>query len=112
MIFVMQKELISFSRLNNSIMKSQVYVDNLKCDGCAASITKGLKSFPEVSTVMVDPENDLIEVEYSNTLSFDKVKEKLFHLGYPEKKSLHGLGKVAANVKSYISCAIGRVTKE
>jgi copper chaperone len=93
-------------------MKTQILIDNLKCGGCAGTIKKGIRSFPEVSDVTVDVEKDLVEVTYSDVLLVEKIKEKLVTMGYPEKGSLTGLHKLTANAKSYVSCAIGKISKE
>jgi copper chaperone len=38
------------------------------------------------------------------------VVDKLRALGYPEKGSVSGLEAGLTNAKSYVSCAIGRIT--
>jgi len=93
-------------------MTTKITVDNLKCGGCAGTIKKGLKTFPEVSEVLVDVENNSVEVTYNNDFPFEKIREKLAAMGYPETGTLEGLGKLAANAKSYVSCAIGKISKE
>jgi len=93
-------------------MTTKITVDNLKCGGCAGTIKKGLKTFPEVSEVLVDIENNSVEVTYNNDFPLEKIKEKLAAMGYPETGTLEGLGKLAANAKSYVSCAIGKISKE
>jgi len=40
----------------------------------------------------------------------EAVAIKLKSMGYPEKGSLKGLDAGLANAKSYVSCAIGRMT--
>jgi copper chaperone len=92
-------------------MKSQIIVDHLTCGGCANTIAKALKTFPQVLDVKVDPEKDLVEVIHSSDISIGIIKEELKRLGYPERDTVKGLEKVKANVKSYVSCAIGKVTK-
>ena len=93
-------------------MKTQVFVDNIKCGGCAATIRKELKAFSEVTSVNVEPEQELVEIEYDAPAALEKIKGKLSSLGYPEKDTLKGLGKITANMKSYVSCAIGRISPE
>ncbi|MDQ3141445.1 MAG: heavy-metal-associated domain-containing protein [Bacteroidota bacterium] len=93
-------------------MTTQIFVDNLKCGGCAGTITKQLKSFPEVSSVKVDIENDFVEVDYVNNFPLSNIKKRLASLGYPEKDTVKGFQKISANAKSYISCAIGKINNE
>jgi copper chaperone len=89
-------------------MLTQIYIDNLKCGGCASTITKELNAFSGISKVKVDNEHDLVEIETADNFNFIEVKEKLKSLGYPEKDTVHGFEKLTTGAKSYVSCAIGR----
>jgi copper chaperone len=91
-------------------MKTKIWTDNLKCGGCAASIKKGLKSLNGVSEVTVDIENESVEITHSDDLAIHLLKDKLASMGYPEKGTLEGLNKLAASAKSYVSCAIGKIS--
>ncbi|MDZ4664627.1 MAG: heavy metal-associated domain-containing protein [Bacteroidota bacterium] len=104
-------EEITFSEVTKT-MKTKVVVDNLKCGGCANSIKKGLMSFSEVSEVNVDTETDTIEVTHLDDFEKKKIKDKLYSMGYPEKGTLEGLDKIVTGAKSYVSCAIGKLSKE
>jgi len=63
-----------------------------------------------VSSVEVDVEEGRVDVTFGDPKSLDQIKAKLLHLGYPEADTLHGIGKVAANAKSFVSCAVGRMS--
>jgi copper chaperone len=91
-------------------MNAEIVVENLKCNGCANTIRKELTGMEGVSSVEVDKDAALIRVSYVETLPLDTIKQKLSHLGYPEVDTLHGLNKMAANAKSYVSCAVGRLS--
>lgn len=91
-------------------MKTKLIIDNIKCSGCAGSIKKGLKSFNEVSVVTVDVENESVEIIHDDNFPVQALKEKLSSMGYPEKGTLEGFDKFAANAKSYVSCAIGKIS--
>jgi copper chaperone len=93
-------------------MKTKIIIDNMKRGGCAGSIKKGLRSFSEVSDVVVDIENESVEITHNDDFPIEKLKEKLSHMGYPAKGTLEGFDKFAANAKSYVSCAIGKISKE
>jgi copper chaperone len=93
-------------------MKTLIAIENLKCSGCAGSIKKGLRSFSELEDVKVDLDQETVEVSYTDALSLNKIKEKLASMGYPERGTKSGLGKLAANAKSYVSCAIGKLSNE
>lgn len=88
-------------------MKSEtIKVDNLKCQGCAKTIRRELTWIGEVISVDVDVEQSVVTVDYAGKNRMRKVfVEKLRKLGYPEE----GTGNINQKVKSYVSCAIGRI---
>lgn len=89
-------------------MKTEFYIENLKCGGCAATIKKGMLDLEGVTDTNVDVEKSLVSVEVTQDIS-EEIKEKLSKLGYPvvgDKNS------VLHKAKSFVSCAVGRVTKE
>jgi copper chaperone len=86
-----------------------IEIDNLKCGGCARSILKGLADVPGISGVDVDLDQQ--QVRFTGEASTrSQVADKLRSMGYPEKGSLQGLNAGLANAKSFVSCAIGRVS--
>lgn len=91
-------------------MKTEnIKVDNLKCHGCANTIRKELAWIGEVIAVEVNVEESIVKVDYTGKNKMrDVFVEKLRKLGYPEE----GTGKFNQKVKSYVSCAIGRVSKQ
>jgi copper chaperone len=93
-------------------MESQIYIDNLKCGGCANTIRKNLSEIHGVTEVAVFPEKELVSLQHSDELNLDTVKEKLHSLGYPEKGTAEGFDKFSSNIKSYVSCAIGKFSTE
>jgi len=88
-------------------MKTIIKIENLKCHGCANTITKGMEKFNEVESVNVNVEDSTVEISYSgNEEIIEKFKNKLSKLGYPEVG--HNSGFSVA--KSYVSCAVGRMS--
>ncbi len=87
----------------------KIEIDNLKCGGCEKSILKGLASVKEITNVVIDRDHNLVQFT-GDELSRPEVAEKLRAMGYPEKGSLTGMGAGLANAKSFVSCAIGRVS--
>jgi copper chaperone len=90
--------------------KSIILIDNLKCSGCEGSITKALKKIEGVSMVKIDAENDTIEIEHRPSVAREKLVAQLKQLGYPEQGSVSGVDALLTEAKSYVSCAIGKMT--
>jgi copper chaperone len=92
---------------NKSNMKTEtLYIANLKCGGCATTITKELSATEGVEKVIVDNDTDSVEVTYADTLDRSVLISKLHHLGYPEATEENGL---LLQLKSYASCMVGRI---
>lgn len=89
-------------------MKQEIYIENLKCGGCASTITKGVSAIDGVENVTVNVEDSIVTF-LSEEEKVVAVKEKLSKLGYPEVGDKNTLTHKA---KSFVSCAVGRVTKE
>lgn len=89
-------------------MNMIIEVENIKCGGCASSISSKMKSLPGITDVLVDIEAGKVSLQgelsrrddYANTLA---------SMGYPEVGTLEGLQSAGAKAKSFVSCAIGRV---
>jgi len=90
-------------------MSWTVAVENIKCGGCANSIRRALTALPGVTEASVDVEKGEITVDGDEQLR-TRVVDRLQSLGYPERGSVAGLGSAAAKAKSFVSCAIGRVS--
>ncbi len=88
------------------MIKDEIVVANLKCSGCATTITEKLAKMQEVHSVNVEPDQDLVVVEYELEEDRPKIIQSLKRLGYPEATEENGL---LLQVKSYASCMIGRL---
>ena len=88
-----------------------IFVENIKCGGCAASIKKKLTEALNTEAVEVDVEQGVVRLDISEDQK-DQVVKVLLDLGYPETDSVHGFGSAKAKAKSFVSCAIGRMDKE
>ncbi|WP_435261298.1 heavy-metal-associated domain-containing protein [Tenacibaculum sp. nBUS_03] len=88
-------------------MKQEIYIENLKCGGCAATIRKGVQEIEGVDTVTVDVEKSLITVN-ATIENLQNVKRKLSKLGYPE---VGDKNTVLHKAKSFVSCATGKMSK-
>ncbi len=90
----------------------QYEVLNVKCGGCAHTLTTTLeKEFgavkvdldvdPRVITVDIDPAQEPV------------LKSKLKKLGYPfATDDLNSIDAITTTAKSYVSCAIGKVKQK
>lgn len=88
-------------------MKTTLIIQNLKCNGCATTITNKLADLENVSDVQVNVEEGSVTFNYINEESLLHVKETLKSSGYPEVGENNPLGTKA---KSYVSCAIGKMS--
>jgi copper chaperone len=91
-------------------MLQSITVDNLKCGGCANTITKSLEKIVGINNVNVDIDQGIVSFDGDALLRDDAVK-KLDGLGYPLRGTASGIHGAVEAAKSYVSCAIGRVTK-
>ncbi|BBP44223.1 heavy-metal-associated domain-containing protein [Thiosulfativibrio zosterae] len=89
----------------------EVAVENIKCGGCANSIKTKLLSNPEIHQVEVDIEAGLVKIT-ADLAQKSSVVAALAQMGYPEVGSVEGLKSVGAKAKSFVSCAIGRMSED
>ena len=86
-------------------MENKIYVQNLKCGGCANTITNKLKDIEGISAINVNVDESLITL-ICNESVLEKAKDILKKAGYPEDGEVNSIGSKA---KSYVSCAIGKM---
>lgn len=86
-------------------MIHKIKVENIKCGGCMNSIKMALLKIENVTEVEIDKETDTITINTAN----DRIVfvNTLSNLGYPEK----GHNSLLHKGKSFVSCAIGNITK-
>ncbi|CAM1367730.1 Heavy metal transporter [Tenacibaculum xiamenense] len=88
-------------------MKQEIYIENLKCGGCANTIKKGISSIKGVDNVEISVDESLVTFVASSGI-VTQVKEKLSKLGYPE---VGDKNTVLHKAKSFVSCATGKMSK-
>lgn len=89
-------------------MTKTLEVYNVKCGGCANTLTTALKEeFGEVTVNLeVEPRQITLNIEDEK---MEELKTKLRGLGYPlTTDELSGFDKAAATAKSFVSCAVGK----
>jgi copper chaperone len=92
-----------------SVNQIQIRVENIKCGGCEKSIVKGLNTIKGLSNIVIDRDQQIVSITADDSLR-DAIATKLKSMGYPEYGSVSGLDAGLANAKSFVSCAIGRVS--
>jgi copper chaperone len=90
-------------------MKTLIKVDNLKCGGCAHTIEKNLLEIENIQNVIVKPDEGEVIIEHNGLKEMYEAKEKLSQLGYPEEGTTKGLDAMTKNLRSYVSCAVGKL---
>ena len=88
----------------------KITVDNIKCGGCAGSITKKLTSTFDTDKIDVNIEQGVISIDLDDSKK-DELAKVLLDLGYPEIDSVQGFDSAKAKAKSFVSCAIGKMDK-
>ncbi len=88
-------------------METTIHIQNLKCGGCANTISKGISSIEAIQNVLVNVEESTVTFSYDKEEQVEEVKNKLKSMGYPEDGEANTLGVKA---KSYVSCAIGKMS--
>jgi len=86
-------------------MKTSVIVQNLKCGGCANTITSKLSEIKNISDIDIDVDESKILFTFINEEDTILIKEKLKKIGYP---SIEDENTIVSKTKSYISCATGK----
>ncbi|MGD9971014.1 MAG: heavy-metal-associated domain-containing protein [Sulfuricurvum sp.] len=95
-------------------MKQTFEVANIRCGGCANTITKALTEagFQEIS-VDLSCEPRKVTAEIADEAQLAHFKSVLIKLGYPLCDSERGFTEDAVlKAKSFVSCAVGKFTEK
>ncbi len=85
-----------------------IAVENIKCGGCENSIRKEVLKQTGVLAVHVDGEQQLISITGDDDMDRAHIALQLERMGYPEV----GHNTVLSKMKSYVSCAVGRMSDQ
>lgn len=91
-------------------MKYSIEVENIRCGGCANTITKKISAIQGVESVDVAIEEQVVTIEGQDESVRQHAATSLLHLGYPERGSVEGMEALKGKAKSVVSCAIGKVS--
>ncbi|WP_347922499.1 heavy-metal-associated domain-containing protein [Pontimicrobium sp. SW4] len=87
-------------------MKTTLEIQNLKCGGCANTITTRLSAIDHINNVVVNNDDNTVSFDYEEATHLTEAKVLLSKLGYPIVGENNPLTKKA---KSFVSCAVGRM---
>lgn len=89
-------------------MQYNLEVHNIKCGGCASTVTKALSKYYDNVVVDLEKMPRVVTVEASEGKE-DEIKAKLKALGYPSTdEPLSSFENASTKAKSFISCATGK----
>jgi copper chaperone len=87
-------------------MKTQeIFVENIKCAGCMTSIKHALLKIKGIVKVEIDKDEEKVSLT-GDQYQLSEVIDSLNGMGYPQK----GENSVFKQAKSYVSCAIGKMS--
>lgn len=66
-------------------MKTEILATNIKCSGCANTITQGISKLSGVKNVSVDIGKNIVTIEHDEQINKNDFTKTLTKLGYPEK---------------------------
>ena len=89
-------------------MTTTLEIQNLKCGGCAHTITSKLNNLEGIQNVSVDTNSNTVSFENELASEVESATKLLSKLGYPVNGDVNSISKKA---KSFVSCAVGRMAK-
>ena len=91
-------------------MKIYIEVENIRCGGCANTITKKLIAIEGVKSVDIAIDEQIIAIEADNNADHGLYVSTLLAMGYPEQGSVEGIAALKGKAKSLVSCAVGKIS--
>lgn len=89
-------------------MKTAIVIQNLKCGGCAKTITSKLMEIDTISDLNVDVETSTVSFDHKTKEDALLITSRLKSLGYPSVEDKNSMG---AKARSFVSCATGKLSK-
>ena len=86
-------------------MKSFLFVDNIKCNGCVSYIKRKSSTIPGISNINVEIDTGKITFETKGKSTADRLIKLLDQMGYTQRGKS---GRIAV-AKSFVSCMLGRM---
>jgi len=88
-------------------MQNSIIVQNLKCGGCAKTISSKITVIPNITGITMDIDTATLSFTSDGPESSLKVKEKLKRIGYP---AIDEENSLTSKAKSFVSCATGKMS--
>ena len=92
-------------------MAYQISIENIKCGGCASTIRSKLEAMDGIENIEVDIDAGIVSIDGAED-SRAAVTARLLQLGYPESGTAEGIAAAKARARSFVSCAVGRISSE
>ena len=89
-------------------MKTTFQVQNLKCGGCAKTISNKLSEVEGIQSVIVEKDSASVSFEHQGADVASFAKQALRQLGYPTIDDENGM---LLKAKSFVSCANGKMSQ-
>jgi copper chaperone len=84
----------------------KIIIQNLKCGGCANTISTKISEIKNITNVKINVDENLISFDCSTENDVALVKQKLKEIGYP---AIDETNSLITKAKSYVSCATGKI---
>ena len=85
----------------------QIFVENIKCEGCMNSIKTTLLNNKDATAVEIHKEDDKVCVTVI-AIEKESMVSQLLSLGYPEK----GNNSLLSKARSFVRCAVGNMSNK
>ena len=89
-------------------MSYEISVENIKCGGCASTISNKLTPLDYVDACEIDIEKGIVTIT-GDAAHKAEAALVLLKAGYPETGTAEGLKAAKAKAKSFVSCAVGKM---
>ncbi len=89
-------------------MRSTLEIQNLKCHGCANTISTRINNIEGIDEIIVNNDDNTVAFTHLSNQQLEDAKTLLSKLGYPIVGDNNPITKKA---KSFVSCAVGRMNK-
>lgn len=90
-------------------METSLLVQNLKCSGCKNAILKRISKLDGIKNIQLDISSSKLSFEYTSHNALEGLRSDLADMGYPISGESN---TIVEKTKSYIQCAVGRLSKE